>query len=143
MLKRQALGCVITRSGCRDEFTRPKAHLFIIPVGGRDHGCQIAIARFLGRMCLAFQASGLWLRYATLQIVIPSFPWIAPLVLHPVAIQGEEGIKFCHLATLAREGRSSSVCCAGAAPSGATRTPLRQKSWRWRMNMRALRNRCP
>ena len=29
-------------------------------------------------MCLALRASGLWLRYATLQIVIPSFPWIAP-----------------------------------------------------------------
>ena len=29
-------------------------------------------------MCLALQASGLWLRYATLQNLIPSFPWIAP-----------------------------------------------------------------
>ena len=29
-------------------------------------------------MCLAFWASGLWLRYATLQNMIPSFPWIEP-----------------------------------------------------------------
>ena len=41
-------------------------------------GCQMAIARFLDRMCLALRASGLWLRYATLQNLIPSFPWIAP-----------------------------------------------------------------
>ena len=58
----------------------------------------MAIARFLDRMCLALRASGLWLRYAMLQNLIPSFPWIAPNV-----IQGKEGIKFCHLATLARK----------------------------------------
>ena len=29
-------------------------------------------------MCLALWASGLWLRYTTLQNLIPSFPWIAP-----------------------------------------------------------------
>ena len=40
------------------------------------HGCQMAIARFLDLMCL--WASGLWLRYATLQNLISSFPWIAP-----------------------------------------------------------------
>ena len=46
----------------------------------RDHtqGCQMDIARFSDRMCLALRASGLWLRYATLQNLIPSFPWIAP-----------------------------------------------------------------
>ena len=44
----------------------------------RDQGCQMAIARFLDHMCLALRASGLWLRYATLQNLIPSFPWIAP-----------------------------------------------------------------
>ena len=38
----------------------------------------MAIARFLDRMCLALRASGLWLRYATLQNLILSFPWIAP-----------------------------------------------------------------
>ena len=63
------------------------------------HGCQMAIARFLDRMCLALRASGLWLRYAALQNLIPSFPWIAPHALHPGAIRGKEGIKFCHLAT--------------------------------------------
>ena len=42
------------------------------------HGCQMAIARFIDRMCLALWASGLWLRYATLQNLIPSFPRIAP-----------------------------------------------------------------
>ena len=30
------------------------------------HSCQMAIARFLDRMCLAIRASGQWLRYATL-----------------------------------------------------------------------------
>ena len=63
----------------------------------------MAIARFLDRMRLTLQASGLWLCYATLQNLIPSFPWIAPPVphtLHPGAIQGKEGITFCHLATL-------------------------------------------
>ena len=37
----------------------------------------MAIARFLDCMCLALRASGLWLRYTTLQNLIPSFPWIA------------------------------------------------------------------
>ena len=46
--------------------------------GGGQQGCQMAIARFLDRMCLALRASGLWLRYATPQNLIPSFPWIAP-----------------------------------------------------------------
>ena len=52
------------------EFTTARA--------GIRHGCQMAKARFLDRMCLALQASGLWLRYATLQNLIHSFPWIAP-----------------------------------------------------------------
>ena len=42
-----------------------------------SHSCQMGIARFLDCMCLALQASGLWLHYATLQNLIPSFPWIA------------------------------------------------------------------
>ena len=42
------------------------------------HGCQIAIARFLYNMFLALRASGLWLRSATLQNLILSFPYIAP-----------------------------------------------------------------
>ena len=40
------------------------------------HGCQMAIARFLDRMCLALRASGLWLRYAMLQNRISSFPFL-------------------------------------------------------------------
>ena len=44
-----------------------------------------------------FGLAGLWLRYAALQNLIPSFPWRN---LYPGAIQGKEGIKFCHLATL-------------------------------------------
>ena len=32
------------------------------------HGCQMAIAGFLDRMCLSLRASGLWLRYATCKI---------------------------------------------------------------------------
>ena len=59
-------------------------------------------------MCLALRASGLWLRYAALQSLIPSFPWIAPPALHPGAIQGKEGIKFCYLATLLTESSLSS-----------------------------------
>ena len=45
------------------------------------HGCQMAMAGFLDcmcRMCLALRASGLWLRYATLQNLFPSFPSILP-----------------------------------------------------------------
>ena len=44
-------------------------------------------------MCLALRATGLWLRYATLKNLIPSFSWIAP------GWRGW-GHKFCHLATL-------------------------------------------
>ena len=72
----------------------------------RNHGCQMAIAGFLHRLHLALRASGLWLRYAALQKLIPSFPWIAPL--HHGASQGKEGIKFCHLATLV-EGQPPQV----------------------------------
>ena len=57
-----------------------------------SHSCQMGIARFLDCMCLALQASGLWLHYATLQNLIPSFPWIAP------GWRAREGIKFCSIA---------------------------------------------
>ena len=60
-----------------------------------DHGCQMAIARFLDRMCLALRASGLWLRHAMLQNLIPSLPWIAP----GWRARGHNS-KFCYLATL-------------------------------------------
>ena len=49
-----------------------------LPRVSAEHGCQMAIAKILDRMCLALRASGLWLRYAMLQNLIPSFPWIAP-----------------------------------------------------------------
>ena len=49
-----------------------------------------------------FGLEGLWLRYATLQNLVPSFPWIALPSPNPDAIQGKEWIKFCHLPTLAR-----------------------------------------
>ena len=41
------------------------------------HGCQMAIARFSNCTCLALRASRLWLRYATLQNLIPflSLDW--------------------------------------------------------------------
>ena len=51
------------------------------------HGCQMATDRFLDCMCLALRASGLWLRYNTLQNLIPSFRWLAPHALQPGAIQ--------------------------------------------------------
>ena len=62
----------------------PPPDQFVMITGGDSacltsrHRCQMAIARFLDRMCLALRASRLWLRYATLQNLIPSFPWIAP-----------------------------------------------------------------
>ena len=43
------------------------------------------------------------LRYT--ENLIPYFPWIAPPALHLGAIQGKEGIKFFHLATLLLTGQ--------------------------------------
>ena len=88
------------------------------------HACKMAIASVLDRMCLALRASGLWLRYPALQNLIPSFPWIVPPTLHPSPIQGMEGIKFCHLATMTgRRGREieNGVTC--------------QIQWRMRMRL--------
>ena len=53
-------------------------------------------SQILNRMCLALRASGLWLRYTTLQNLIPSFPWI--------------GIQFCYLATLGGSGIGENKC---------------------------------
>ena len=81
-------------------------HPFCMQMEAAAHSCRMAIARFLDSMCFALRASGLWLRYAMLQNLIPSFPWIAPVpwiaarTLHHGTIQGKEGIIFCHLATL-------------------------------------------
>ena len=52
--------------------------IYTVFIGYCDLGCQMAIAGFLDLMCLALQASGLWLRYTTLHYLILSFPWIAP-----------------------------------------------------------------
>ena len=57
----------------RSKFVRVAAALM-----DGSHGCQMTIARFLDPVCLALRASGLWLHYATLQNLIPSFPWIVP-----------------------------------------------------------------
>ena len=46
---------------------------------------------FLDRMHMALLASGLWLRYATLQNLILAFPWIAPPTLYSGALKGKEG----------------------------------------------------
>ena len=53
----------------------------------------MAIDRFLDRMCLALWDSGLWLRYATLQNLIPFSLW-APTPFHPGTIQGRKGSNF-------------------------------------------------
>ena len=63
-------------------------------ISPRDNCCQMTIARFLDGMCLALRASGLWLRYASLQNLIPF------LSLDCARVEGKEDIKFCHLATL-------------------------------------------
>ena len=62
------------------------------------HGCQMAIAKFLDCRLWPFGIEGLWLRNATLQHMIPSFPWIVPG--SRAFLQGKGGIKFGHLATL-------------------------------------------
>ena len=56
----------------------------------------MALAGFLDHMCLALRASGLWLRYAMLQNLIPSFPWPSTLAQS----KEKEGIIFCHPATI-------------------------------------------
>ena len=46
------------------------------------------------RMCLALPAFGLWLRYATLQNLIPSFPWIVPGWRAGAQSKGSKGSNF-------------------------------------------------
>ena len=48
-------------------------------------------------------------RYAAKFDPFLSWPWLAPHALHPGAIQGKEGIKFCHLATLDVDDGNASV----------------------------------
>ena len=64
--------------GIGKECTRVRRQRNHALLRGRIHGCQMAIGGFLDHMCLALWASGLWLCYAALQNLIPSFPWIVP-----------------------------------------------------------------
>ena len=72
-----------------------------LPAVPYEHGCQMAIAGFLESY--VFGPSGSWtmapLRYAAKFVLFLSLD-CAPS-LHPGAIQGMEGFKFCHLATRA------------------------------------------
>ena len=63
---------------CSGKFEPPQLFTIMSADASSKHGCQMAIAGFLDRMCLTLLASGLWLRYAALQNLNPSFPWIAP-----------------------------------------------------------------
>ena len=95
------------------------------------HGCQMAIARFLDRMCLVLL--GFWsmapLRYAAKFDPFPSLD--CALALQSGAIQGKEGIKLCHLATLPT-GRSTwpirtpARLLTAAAPSRRPRSGRRR-----------------
>ena len=60
----------------------------------------MAFAKYLDHMFLALWASGLWLRYATLQNLIPSL------------------IKFCHLATICAGRREGAGGQRGGVPGG-------------------------
>ena len=60
----------------------------------------MAIAGFKDRVCLALRASGQWLRFATLQNLIASFPWIAPPRPPPWRNPRKGRDQICHLATL-------------------------------------------
>ena len=64
------------------------------------HGCQMAIARFY--IVCVWPFGLLDYGSAMLRCKICSLPFLGlrPHALHPDAIQGKEGIKFCHLATL-------------------------------------------
>ena len=57
-------------------------------------------------MCLALRASGFWLPFLGLR----------PYALHPGAIQGKEGIKFCHLATKTATASEESLPWKTAPP---------------------------
>ena len=73
-----AYACQVAKKEMLTKITLRLSNRDLTLIYNHYHGCQTAIAVFLNRMCLALRASGLWLRYATLQNLIPSFPWIAP-----------------------------------------------------------------
>ena len=87
---------------------------------GSRHGCQMAIARFFERMCLALRASRTMapLRYAAKFDPFLSLDFASTHALHPGTIQGKEGTKFCHLATLAPGP-------GGSSSRGTPRGPFR------------------
>ena len=87
----------MTFAKCKKILSECLRNIFPQNWGIYNHGSQMAIAGFLESYVFGLRASGLWLRYAMLENLIPSFPWIAPPALHPGTIQGME---FCHLATL-------------------------------------------
>ena len=66
------------------------------------HGCQMAKAGLLDRMCLALRAGRTMAPLCCAAKFDPflSLHELRPHTLHPGAIQGKEGIKFCHLATM-------------------------------------------
>ena len=101
---------VVTNHRCGKPLLRVTDFLPLRPqiMNFTDQGCQVAIAKILDWMRLSFGLDGLWLRYAKLQNLISSFTWIAPS-LHPGAIQGKDGNKFCHLATLLHSPSDESV----------------------------------
>ena len=83
----------------------------------------MAIARFLDGMFLALRASGLWLRYATLQNLIPSFPWIAP-GWRAWGRKGSEGSNFAIWQPWIQARRKSATAAAAEtkATAAASRT---------------------
>ena len=93
----------------------------------------MAIFGCLDRMCLALRPSGLWLCYAALQNLIPSFPWIAPPRPPPWRNPRKGRDQICHLATLptggSRGGRGrapedgASAVWAAAEGGGLQRQP--------------------
>merc|ERR1712024_217633 len=72
-----------------------------VVLNNQAHGCHMAIAGFF-RIVWDWPFGLLDYGSATLRCKIRSLPFLGwrPHALHPGAIQGKEGIKFCHLATL-------------------------------------------
>ena len=69
----------LNRADCQCHRTWLRMAPVLNEAGYSPQGCQMAITWFLYWMYLAFGLEGLRLRYATLQNLIPSFPWIVPL----------------------------------------------------------------
>ena len=78
--------------------------LLLVPLAGvGQRGLVLGVAVLRGRLVVGEARLELLqpgVKVARWQNLIPSFPWIAPGWRAGSAIQGKEGIKFCHLATL-------------------------------------------